>query len=202
MTLFPVPDPDPDLVRVRVSVRSMLQRFHGCTPDYIADVCHGRCCDAPSRPGGTLVTIHPSEAAAVRARGGVVGDDNLLVTDGRCTFKTDEHLCGLHVTPDKPFGCIASPFTLNPSDCLIVRNRYRRLVCYGDPDWPPAYIAFRASLDRIFGVPRAEILCEMLELWTRYPTYAAAGPSMCQMMMPVESWRMLHDNDASKKAVT
>lgn len=199
------PDPGPadGWVEVRVSVASMLQRFHGCEPDFIRDVCHARCCDAPSRPGGTLVTIHRSEEDAIRARGGTV-EDGLLVTDGVCTFKTDDHLCGLHFTPDKPFGCWASPFTLNRSDCLIVRNRYRFLPCYvngrGQPDdidtsdWPPAYVAFRGSLEAIFGEVATAALVRDVE-----EAVAANGPSMVRARMPERSYEALHANDETKR---
>jgi hypothetical protein len=76
-----------DNVLVKFSIASAWQRFHGCEPDYIRDVCHGRCCDAPSRPGGSMVTIHRSEQDAIEARGGTVGDDGMLVTTAGCNFK-------------------------------------------------------------------------------------------------------------------
>jgi hypothetical protein len=194
MALFEV-DP-PGTVLVRVSVASAWQRFHGCTPEYIRDVCHARCCDAPSRPEGTLVTIHPSEEAAIRARGGDVADGR-LVTPGRvCTFKTDASLCGLHGTGDKPFGCVASPFTLNRSDCLIVRNRYRRLVCYGQEPRLPAFVAFRASLDLIFGEDESGGVVRELEWWADHP----GAPRFLHAHMPQRSYDILHWNDAAKKS--
>lgn len=155
---------------VRISVASMRQRFHGCTADFIRDVCHSRCCDAPSRASGTLITIHPSEEAAIRARGGVV-ENGLLVTPNRvCTFKTSEFLCALHGTDDKPSLCVADPFTLNRRDCFLVRNRYRTFACFVGqaakngpaPDWPPAYVAFRGALDAVFGFDEAQRLADWL----------------------------------------
>ena len=195
---------------ILVSVASAWQRFHGCTPEYIRDVCHGRCCDAPSRPGGTMVTIHRNEQRAIEAAGGTVHDGLLVTTDkGRCTFKDDAGLCGLHFTDDKPFGCIASPFTLSPTgQTLIVRNRYRSLVCYsatserrGDDvtAFLPAYVAFRASLDLILGADTATWLCDTLEAHGDPKAPGYDGPTAIAVMVPRRAWRILVENDDTKK---
>lgn len=195
-------------MELAVSTRSAWQRFHGCTTDYIASTCFGRCCDAPSRPGGTLVTIHTSEQAAIEAAGGSVRD-GLLVTDGTCTFKTDAHLCGLH-GGCKPFGCIASPFTLAPGGrTLVIRNRYRALVCYeatsarrgvDTSSFPPAFIAFRASLDLICGHDAARILVDRLLFHgdARAPGYA--GPAAVPAHVPDEQYAILATGDNAKRA--
>lgn len=199
---------DSDDVLVRVSVASAYQRFHGCEPDYIRDVCKARCCDAPTKPGGTMVTIHASEEDAIRARGGEVRD-GLLVTDGRCTFKDDLGLCSLHFTPDKPFGCIASPFTLNRSDTLVVRNRYRLLRCYATQSakrgedvsgFPPAFEAFRASLDLIFGDEGAAALVERLVAGGDPKAGPWHGEAFVPTRMPARSYAVLTANDATKRA--
>lgn len=190
-----------------VSARTAWQRFHGCDPAYIESVCRGRCCDAPSRPGGTMITIHPSERAAIEARGGTVRN-NLLVTDGVCTFKDGRALCSLHATPDKPFGCIASPWTLAPGGhALVVRNRYRLLICYADTTrrrggstagFLPAYVAFRASLDLILGGEAAGRLCAALDRHgdARAPGYR--GPARHAVRIPHRTWLILRQNDAAK----
>jgi hypothetical protein len=193
-----------DLVPVRISVASMWQQFNGCEPDYIRDVCHSRCCDAPSRPSGTMVTIHRTETDRIVARGGVVADGLLVTPDRRCTFKDGNHLCSLHHTPDKPFGCIASPFTLNKSDCLIVRNRYRSLICYRPHDGSrgeglPAFQAFRASLDLIFGRDEAETMCNWL---SRHGNEIVGWASPVTWSMPRESYDILKENDEVKKTHT
>lgn len=145
-----------------------------------------------------MVTIHATEEDAIRARGGSVLN-GLLITEDGCTFKTDEHLCGLHFTDDKPFGCIASPFTLNARDCLIVRNRYRRLVCYNTPEALPTYQAFRASIDLIFGTAEARGICMALDrAMERDPDEEPLR--FLPAYMPLRSYRMLHDNDATKKS--
>lgn len=182
------------MVMVKVSAASARQEFHGCEPDYIANVCHGRCCRSSTAPGGTLITIHPSEEAAVAAAGGTVTNGQLEPACGRCPFQDGSSwLCGLHGTPAKPFGCIASPFTLNRTGTLIIRNRYRLLRCYrdsrADGTQLPAYIAFRASLDLIFGATEAERLCAHL----------SAGGGDYFAWMPAESYRMLTDNDEAKR---
>lgn len=153
----------PRRVPVRLSRASLLLRFHGCTPEYIRDVCHGRCCRSSSDPSGVSIAVLPGEAPALRTRGATVSQGYLQPSCGRCPFQGSEGLCGLHTTPDKPFGCIASPFVLTSRDTLIVRNRYKLLKCHRD--WKdqglPAYVAFRASLDLLFG-SQAELLIEEL----------------------------------------
>lgn len=70
-------------------------------------------------------------------------------------------LCSLHYSQDKPFGCIASPFTINDNDTLIIRYRYSRMKCHGDGSY--SYVAFRPSLDLIFGKDEAEKICNELD---------------------------------------
>ena len=143
-------------MKVTISPTQLLQKFHGCTPEYIKNVCHSSCCNAPTKPTGVFIAITSREQHKIEARGGVVTDGLLQPRAGErvCPFKDENYLCGLHFTEDKPLGCIASPFTLTSRDTLIVRNRYRLLKCYKDDrdgPAPPAYIAFRASLDILFG---------------------------------------------------
>jgi hypothetical protein len=201
----------PDDVEVLVSVASAWQRFHGCTPDYIANVCHGRCCDAPGRPGGTMITIHRSEQAAIEARGGAVSNGLLVTTGkGKCTFKDAAGLCGLHFTDDKPFGCIASPFTVAPGGrTLVVRNRYRSLICYSattarrgedTSDWPPAYVAFRASLDLILGPDLAAWLSDTLDAHGDPKADGYTGPTSIPVPVSRRAWEMLTENDDTKRA--
>lgn len=179
--------------RVKVSAASARLRFHGCDPDYIRDVCHASCCQSSTAPSGIMVTIHPSEQAAIEARGAVVRDGLLQPREGekRCPFKTSADLCGLHGTSDKPFGCIASPFTLNRNGTLIVRNRYKSLKCYDDGPRLPAYKAFRASLDLIFGPAEAARVCDHLD---------AGGGDIAATIGP-DAYRLLVENDAIKHGV-
>jgi hypothetical protein len=181
-------------VLVKVSAANARQRFHGCTPDYIRSVCHGACCRSTTSPTGTLITIHPNEQAAVEAAGGTVRDNLLVPVNRRCPFQHDG-LCGLHGQDAKPFGCIASPFTLNRSGTLVVRNRYRRLRCYRDDrdgPAPPAYRAFRASLDLIFGPTVAQQLVDHLD----------AGGGDIRLPARADAHRKLIDNDRIKHAMT
>lgn len=146
-----------DVVQVRVSAKSARLGFHGCTEDYIRNVCHGRCCTT-SMPTGALVVVDDAEATALRVRMGrdVVHGHLIDVTrDRRCPFHEASGLCAIHAT-DKPTGCHESPFTLNDRDTLIVRNRWKRLVCFKDGAPPlPAYLAFRSALDSLFGKEEA-----------------------------------------------
>jgi hypothetical protein len=138
-----------------------------------------------------MVTIHPSEQSRIEDRGGVVVDGLLQPKPGckGCSFKTAEHLCSLHFTPDKPFGCIASPFTLNKNNTLIVRNRYRLLPCYKSGKQIPAYRAFSASLILIFGVEGAKQITDHLD----------SGGGDLMMSIPESIHSMLTENDAIKK---
>jgi DNA modification methylase len=176
--------------KVKVSAAMARLEFAGCQPDYIRDVCHASCCQSSSSPTGTIITIHPREVPAIEARGGVVKDGLLQPKPGekKCPFKTTEDLCGIHFTPDKPFGCIASPFTLNANGTLIVRNRYKTLKCYKDGDKVPAYKAFSASLKLIFGEAEA----------ARITAHLDAGGDDIMANMPAASYETLMTNDEIK----
>jgi hypothetical protein len=180
---------------VKISAAMMRQRFHGCTPEFIKDVCQGRCCRSPGAVTGTgtLITIHPSEVGRVTRAGGTVREGLLVPREGerQCPFQDGDYLCGLHNTPAKPFGCIASPFTLNEHDTLIVRNRYRMLPCYNTELSRPAYEAFYASLILIFGGETA----------FQITLHLSQGGGDQAVLMPERSYRMLKENDGIKKAV-
>lgn len=178
-------------VAVRVSARSLRLRFNGCDPEYIRDVCHGACCRSTVHPDGMLVVIHPREAAALRRRGAQVVDGHLRPRPGErgCPFQGPvDHLCALHDTPDKPFGCRASPFTLTVRHTLIVRNRYKLLKCFRDGRQLPAYVAFRASLDLLFGRAEAARVCDHL----------SRGGGDITAHMPARHARMLRDIDLTR----
>lgn len=178
-------------VQVKISAKSARLPFHGCEPAFIRNVCHGRCCDAPSRPTGTLITIHPVEQRRIEALGGKVENGLLQPKPGCrvCPFKTADFLCSLHGKPVKPFGCIASPFTLNANDTLIVRNRYKLLPCYKAGPRIPAYRAFAASLTLLFGqAGGAEVIARL-----------DAGEGDFTMPMDERIHAMLKTNDAIKK---
>jgi hypothetical protein len=182
----------PELVRIKVSAASARLPFNGCEPTYIRDVCHAKCCDAPGRPTGTLITIHPSEQSRIEAMGAVVQDGLLQPREGerKCPFKTLDHLCGIHFEKGEPFGCIASPFTLNTNDTLIVRNRYKLLPCYNDGPRTPAYRAFAESLVLILGADQARQVTAHLN----------DGGGDVSVMIRRTTWQMLRENDAIKHA--
>jgi hypothetical protein len=144
---------------------------------------------------GTMITIHPTEEINLIYKYKVKIKDGFLQPDHpkckRCPFKTEEHLCSLHGTKDKPFGCIASPFTLNKNDTLIVRNRYKLLKCYNDGKKIPAYKAFSDSLVHLFGEDEVERISFYLET-TKEDFYSP---------MSYENYRILIANDEIKKAV-
>lgn len=157
-----------DFVTVRVSAKSLQQRFNGCEPAYIANVCHGACCRSTVDSAGTIIPIARFERATIEARGGIVRAGLLEPYGRRCPFQgRHDDLCRLHGTDAKPFGCVASPFILTAPrhgyPCLVIRNRYRLLKCYEDGRKLPAYVAFRPSLDLLFGSDKAaDIISELV----------------------------------------
>lgn len=178
-------------VKVNVSAAMCRLAFTTCGPECIAAGCQGNCCDAPSLPTGCMITIHKTERAVIKARGGVVVNGFLQPkpnTKG-CPFKSNG-LCGLHFTPDKPFGCIASPFTLNKNDTLIVRNRYKMLPCYRNAAPKlPAYKAFSSSLVLLFGLNNFKVLEKHLD----------TGGGNFEIEMSLAIYTKLKDNDEAKK---
>lgn len=183
-------EPESDTVTVKVSAAMARLRFNGCEPDYIANVCHGACERSTSSPTGTMITIHDSEIKRIEELGGVVIDNMLQPrTHGVCPFQEEGYLCSLHFTPDKPFGCIASPFTLNKNNTLIVRNRYKLLKCYEAGRKLPAYKAFTASLVLLFGQEEADKIVAHFD----------AGGGDYFALMARKTQRMLLENDRAKK---
>lgn len=180
--------PVDNLVKIKVSAAMCHLPFNGCNPEFIRAICKSSCCDSSTR--GTLIVIHPTEENKVRARGGIVTDGLLQANPitRQCPFKTEDYLCNLHDTPDKPFGCIASPFTLNANRTLIIRNRYKLLRCFKTGYMLPAYKAFRPSLDLLFGYCEAERICKHLD----------NGNSDLIARMSIINYQMLIDNDSSK----
>ena len=170
--------------RISISVPWMHHKFL-CSPEYITSVCRGRCCEGTD---GVVVSLLPEEAAAHSDAGhGVMG--GLLQPDkntGKCPHKRQSGLCAMHGTDGKPFGCIASPFTLNRGNTLIVRHRYTKLRCHGSG--APAYETFRTSLDLIFGAEEAARICNAL----------SSGATNITARMPEKSYRALLYLDAVK----
>ena len=172
-------------IPVRVSRSMLLQNFHPCESGFITGTCRGRCCESSE---GILVTVHPSEVEQIESLGAKV-KDGFIVPDHRnlCPFKTDDGFCGIH-GEEKPFGCKASPFTLNKNGTLIVRNRYRLLKCYECHNSVPAYKAHRWSLEQIFGVAETERIVGLME----------SGEGDFEAYVDQYRYDMLVDNDDAK----
>jgi hypothetical protein len=141
------------------------------------------------------VSILPSEEAVFLRRTTLDAADGRLhprAGEKGCPAQKPDGLCGLHFTDMKPFGCIASPFTLHAkSDTLIVRNRYRLLKCYQDDrdgEAPPAYIAFRESLRLLFP-----------SQWRSISVHLDAGGGDAVFPMPGEVYDRLRWLDAAKR---
>ncbi len=157
--------------RVRVSGK-WLRHCFSCTPDYIRGVCHGRCCEGSGR---ILVSLLSDEQNRHKTRGFSVVGGRLVASDvGKCPHKQPDGFCDVHGGDEKPFGCVASPFTVNKSNMLIIRYRYTRLKCHGKGGGP-AYRVFRASLDLLFGMEEAGRIVGEVEagkntIWAMMPS--------------------------------
>lgn len=177
-------------IAVKISAKSARMEFNGCDPEYIKQVCHSSCCQSSISKTGILIVIHPAEQQRVESRGGIIENGLLQPPEGekRCPFKSNDSLCELHNTPDKPFGCVVSPFTLNKNKTLIIRHRYRMLKCFKGGRRLPAYEAFRNSLDRLFGLAESKRICDHLN----------GGGGDIYVSMPTDVYRMILDNDTAK----
>ena len=176
-------------MKIRVSFKSLMQCFHPCDKEFIRNVCHGTCCESHTKERNTLITIHPTEEEWIKKAGGQI-ENGVLKTGNKCPFKTSEDLCAIQST--KPFGCIASPFTLTAKDTLIIRNRYRMLRCYRVKEGKkPAYIAHRASLDILLGEEEAQRVIDFIE--------KNKQDLMAEMLN--ENYQKLKDNDKIKKGI-
>ena len=144
--------------RIKISSAWMQHRFT-CNPEYIQSHCKGRCCRGTDK---IMVSLLPEEEKLQRDNGYDVRN-GFLQADPKtkmCPHQASNGLCRVHGTELKPFGCIASPFTLNKNDTLIIRYRFSLFKCHGSGD--PAHITFKTSLDLIFGIEESDRICKML----------------------------------------
>lgn len=181
-------------VEVKVSAAMARILFTECGPACIEqNGCKGNCCKSPGKPGGCFVTVHPDEQKHVEKAGATVENGMIKVADGQrgCPFQNADGLCGVHGTKAKPFGCIASPFTLNRKGTLIIRQRYTVLPCHIGPgkDKQPAYRVFRSSLDLIFGKKETDRITQKLD----------GGSGDFTATMSREIYNKLLANDAVKR---
>ncbi len=180
---------------IRISAKWMRQLFRPCSPEFIASTCHATCCENSNSPIGFVVTIHPFEQARIEALGGVVFNGLLQPRGepkrrGKCSFKIlSNNLCSLHATGEKPFGCIASPFTLNRSGCLVVRHRYINFKCFRAEGSLPVYRAQAGSFKTIFGDVEA----------TRLTAHFDAGGGDTTSEIDNRIYDILMDNDEIKR---
>ncbi|KKK60757.1 hypothetical protein LCGC14_3021170 [marine sediment metagenome] len=167
-----------EMVEVKVSSKWARHLF-ACSPDFIREQCHGRCCEGVK---DLKISLTPEEAVRETAKGNMV-INGLLRGDpatGKCPYKNSPNgFCFLHGKAHKFLNCVADPFTL-VGRTLIVRYRYAMLTCGGQGE--PAYKVFRPSLDRIFGNGEAARLVSALD----------AGLYNPHAEMPQETFDALH----------
>ena len=172
--------------QIKISIKSMQQMFHPCTDEYIKNVCHGRCCESSK---GLKVVVSNNEIKNIEKLGATIIDNFIQPNKcGKCPFKDDDHKCKIH--NDKPFGCKASPFILTAGDTLIVRNRYRLLICYKADGSLPVYLAHKWSLIQIFGVAEYNKLVQHME---------KNNPNDLFLTLDDDKYRIFKENSKNRK---
>lgn len=154
-------------MQVVISVKSARIKFHGCTPEYINEVCHGRCCDnRKATPRGTPVSEAEGKVLLgfpnVRVENGLM---DAISGDKSCPFHGDDGLCAIHLSGEKPLGCHTSPFQLTKNNKLRIKYRFTLLKCH--KDWKTegleAYKAFPDGLRKLFGDAEAARITALLD---------------------------------------
>lgn len=147
-------------MRIKISLKSAVLRFHGCTPEYINNVCYGRCCTLSGGKKPAMVYVSDKEKVAL-AEMGVPTKGHFIAPnpDNRCPFHNK--ICTIHES-HQPFGCKLSPFTLNKWKTLVVRKRYIGMCCFigKKVGGVPAYVAFKRSLVALLGEDQYRVLVE------------------------------------------
>jgi hypothetical protein len=154
-------------MRVTISNKSARIRFHGCTTEYINNVCHGRCCDnRKNNPRGTPVSEAEGKVLLgfpnVRVVNGLM---DAIEGDKSCPFHQNDGLCAIHVSGEKPLGCHTSPFQITKHNKLRIKYRFTVLKCHLDwkTDGLPAYLAFPDALRKLFGETEAARITAVLD---------------------------------------
>ncbi len=151
-------------VPVKVSAKSARLLFEGCSSAYIQNVCKGAFCHLKSSPTGPVVKVEDRQQPPLVSLGASFVDGIMQTVNGACVFYDGgTGFCQVHLEGIKPQSCIQSPFFLNKNDILLIRNRYKMLRCYRAEGSVPAYVAFRSSLDLLFGAEESARIVSHLE---------------------------------------
>lgn len=145
-------------MKIKIS-KSWLTKKFPCSEGYILNTCKGRCCQGSGDK--ILVSLLPEEEKTQKEMGYDIEGGKLKPFNNFCPHKNLNGLCRLHNTPQKPFGCILSPFTINKNNTLVIRYRYSRLKCFNKGI--EAYKVFRNSLVQLFGENQTTEIIEKIE---------------------------------------
>jgi len=151
-------------MKIKISYKSLIQKFHPCTPDFIKNVCHGNCCLTDNGLKNCHIAIVSSDFRKLE-KYNIKIKNGLLQTDKRCIFQDNDGLCKIHETNDYPtFSCRIPPLTLNKNNILIVENRWRNFKCFRVKEGKiPVYFSHRKSLEAIFGEEKTKFIINWLE---------------------------------------
>lgn len=141
-----------------VSGVSLRHKWHPCDPEWIGSEqgCRAACCkSSASDQAGPVVTS--SEAAALRKRGAVVKRGEVQArAKNTCHFLTDDSLCELHNTKDKPLECRVSPLRVLASGTVVMSHRHFQIKCHKAGPGVPGYEAYKGALVALFGPAQAK----------------------------------------------
>ena len=147
---------------IKISNKWLKKKFY-CSEDMIRNTCKGRCCKTSK--GTTLICILPEEERNLKDKYPLCEFENNKIKNKTelCFFKDEFGFCKLHFTKDYPLGCNFSPFKINSNKTLIIRHRYIHFPCFKHPKGDYAYITFKESLIRAFGIETYNFIKNKLE---------------------------------------
>ena len=150
-----------NMVYIKISVKIMNIKFNKCEPNFIKNICQGRCCVL-----GKYIAILPKEEMGLKKINIAVENGILKLKDNICPFfLKDTFLCSLHNTKHKPMSCILSPFRINDNNTLVIKRRNFCFKCFKKEsnEKLPSYIVFKNSLIKLFGIENYSEIVKKME---------------------------------------
>lgn len=135
---------------VNLSGKTLQMRFC-CTTDFITSKCKGACCRRSGK--SAIIPVTQDEADRLTNAYGITVENGCIQAVNKyCPFQDKTTgFCSLHLKDEKPLGCILGPLMLTSRNTLVVRNRAMLFACHKPLDAPPAWVAFKSGLIKLFG---------------------------------------------------